>query len=182
MDEALDRIEYRSDLTRIAQLASAGVRVEADAAEHARERHEAAAEAEACERARLLADRVRQASLRDRSVERALLAAADAEQARAEGRAAPQLWNATAAAWEAAGRPYQAAYAGMRESEALAAIGDRHGASRAAATALDTARRLGSRWLVAELDALAPRAHPRPERAVPPAPPPSVDDNSLGLT
>ena len=57
-------------------------------AERARDRHDGAAEAEARERARVLGDRVRLASVHDRPVERALLAVTNAEQARAEGRAA----------------------------------------------------------------------------------------------
>jgi DNA-binding SARP family transcriptional activator len=161
VDEALDRIEYRSDLARIAQVASVGVRVEADAADRARARYDGAAEAEALDRARRLAEQVRPTSLLDRPAERARVAATEAELARTEGRAAPQLWTVATAAWEAAGRPYQAAYAGLREAEALVAAGDPRAASRAAATALKRARRLGSRWLVAELDSLTSRARLR---------------------
>jgi DNA-binding SARP family transcriptional activator/tetratricopeptide (TPR) repeat protein len=168
VDEALDRIEYRSDLARIAQVASAGVRVEADAAERARDRRDAAAEAEALDRARRLAERVRPASVLDGPAERPLVAATEAELARAKGRAAPHLWTVATAAWDAAGRPYQAAYAGLRESEALVAAGDRDAASRAAATARKRARRLGSHWLLAELDSLAARARLRLDLAAAP--------------
>jgi DNA-binding NarL/FixJ family response regulator len=50
------------------------------------------------------------------------------------------------------------AYARWREAEALMATGDREGASRAATAALEPARRLGSAWLVGEIESLAARA------------------------
>src|SRR5918999_3366443 len=89
VDEGLDRIEFcTDDLARIAQVAIAGVRVEADEAQRARDRHEPDAERMALERASAMAERVR----------------------------------------------------------------------RAAGAALEVARRLGSDWLVAELEGLAARA------------------------
>jgi DNA-binding NarL/FixJ family response regulator len=45
-----------------------------------------------------------------------------------------------------------------REAEALMAAGDREGATRAATEALESARRLGSAWLVEEIESLAARA------------------------
>jgi hypothetical protein len=77
-------------------------------------------------------------------VDRALLAVGAAEQVRAEARRAPALGGH----WCRLGggrRPYQAAHAGLRGSEALIAVGDREGASGAAATALEGARHLVSR-------------------------------------
>src|SRR5918992_911879 len=60
VDEGLDRIEFcTDDMARIAQVAIAGVRVEADEAQRARDRHEPDAERVALERASAMAERVR---------------------------------------------------------------------------------------------------------------------------
>jgi DNA-binding CsgD family transcriptional regulator/tetratricopeptide (TPR) repeat protein len=162
VDEALDRIEYCSeDLARIAQVAAIGVRVEADEAERARDRRDEPAERAARERATAMCDRVRIAAEDGGPVVRAQRALAEAELARAENRADPALWKAAAAAWDDLGRPYPAAYARWRGTEALTAARDREAAERVAATALRTARRLGSKWLAAEIEGLATRARLR---------------------
>jgi DNA-binding CsgD family transcriptional regulator/tetratricopeptide (TPR) repeat protein len=159
VDEALDRIEFCSDdVARIAIVALAGLQVEADAAERARDRQDAAAEGTARERAVGMAERARLAAVDGGPVVAAMSAAAEAELARAEGRDDPALWDAAAGAWDGIGHPYPAAYARWREAAAHAAARHREGAERAAAAALEAARRLGSRWLAAELDRLAARA------------------------
>ena len=180
IDEALDRIEYCSDdLVRIAQVAAAGVRVEADAAQSARDRRDPEGEDEARKRAEMMAERVRLASVHDRATARGLLTEAEAEEARAEGRDAS--WSAAVAAWEAAGRPYAAAYCGLREAEARLAAGDRTAAAAAAGTALERARDLGSVWLVSELESLAARAR-LPLDGVEPVAPLTADEDPFGLT
>ena len=104
IDEALDRIEYCSeDLSRIAQVAAAGVRVEADQAERARDRRDAGAERAARDRAMAMTERIRLAAEDGGPVVRAQLALADAELARADGRAGGSLWEAAAAAWDDSG-------------------------------------------------------------------------------
>jgi DNA-binding CsgD family transcriptional regulator len=185
IDEALDRIEFCSeDVARIAQVAAAGVRVEADEAERARDRRDEAGEEAARERAAAMADRVQMAAYDGGPVVEAQLALAQAELARAEGRREPALWETGAAAWEDLGRPYPAAYARWREAETLAAARDRDGAARAADAALETARRLGSGWLAAEIEGLASRARLRVEGALPAeqAADDAADEDPFGLT
>jgi ATP/maltotriose-dependent transcriptional regulator MalT len=168
IDDTLDRIEYCSDdMGRITAAAAAGLRVEGDAGQLARDRHDAEAQERARERADALIERTRVAAESSGPVEEAELATAEAEYARAIGRAPGSseenredvgLWSRAAAAWQGLGRPYPAAYARWREAEALMAGRDRDGAARAASDALAAARRLGSAWLVEELESLAARA------------------------
>jgi DNA-binding CsgD family transcriptional regulator len=185
VDEALDRIEFCSeDIARIALVAVAGVRVEADEAERARDRRDEAGERAARERATAMADRVRMAAYDGGPVVQAQLALAEGELARSENRRDPVLWQAAAAAWEGIGRPYAAAYARWREAETLVAAREREGAARVAEAALETARRLGSGWLVAEIEGLATRARLRVEGARAPARTDggAVEEGPFGLT
>lgn len=185
VDEALDRIEFCSeDIARIALVAVAGVRVEADEAERARDRRDEAGERAARERATAMADRVRMAGYDGGPVVQAQLTLAEAELARSENRRDPALWEGAAAAWESIGRPYPATYARWREAETLAAARNRETAARVAEAALQTARRLGSRWLVAEIEGLATRARLRVEGAPSPArrDGAAADDDPFGLT
>jgi DNA-binding CsgD family transcriptional regulator len=114
----------------------------------------------------------------------AQLALAEAELARAEGRRDPELWETAAAAWEGIGRPYPAGYARWREAETLVAVRDRAGAARAADAALEAARRLGSGWLIAEIEGLATRARLRVEGTGTPEPTDGgrADEDPFGLT
>jgi DNA-binding CsgD family transcriptional regulator/tetratricopeptide (TPR) repeat protein len=164
VDEGLDRMEFcTDDPARIAQVAIAGVRVEADEAERARDRHDADAERTALERVAAMAERVRLAAVDGGPVVKAAGALADAELSRAEGRDDAGLWERAAAAWDGLGRPYRAVYSRWREAEALMRVRDREGAERAAGAALEGARRLGSRWLAAEVEGLAARARLHPD-------------------
>src|SRR5919109_1956500 len=149
------------DLARIAQVAAAGVRVEADATERARDYRDDSAERAARERATAVTDRVRIAAEDGGPVVGAQRALAEGELARAEHRPDPSLWEAAATAWDDLGHPYPAAYARWREAEALVAARDREAAERVAGRALQTARRLGSKWLAAEIEGLATRARLR---------------------
>jgi ATP/maltotriose-dependent transcriptional regulator MalT len=159
VDEGLDRMEFcTDDLARIAQVAIAGVQVEADEAQRARDRQDSDAERTAVERVAAMAERVRLAAADGGPVVAAVSALAEAELARAEDREDAELWERAAAAWDGLGRPYRSAYARWRETEALVRVRDREGAERAADAALEAARGLGSRWLAAELGSLAARA------------------------
>jgi ATP/maltotriose-dependent transcriptional regulator MalT len=168
IDDTIDRIEYCSDdMARITAASAEGLRVEGDAGQVARDRQDADAAARVRERADALIERARLAAESCGPVEEAELAMAEAEYARAVGdapdaeddnRAGAELWSRAAAAWEALGRPYPAAYARWREAEALMSARDRDGAVRAASDALATARRLRSAWLADEVESLAARA------------------------
>ncbi len=182
VDEGLDRMEFcTDDLARLAQVAIAGVRVEADEAQRARDRHDADAEEMALQRAAAMAERVQLAAADGGPVVRAVSALADAELARAEDRDDPRLWEAAAAAWDGIGRPYRAVYSRWREAEARARSRDREGAARVAGAALEGARRLGSLWLVAELEGLGARARLHLDGAEPEAAG-DEDGDPFGLT
>ncbi len=163
VDDGLDRIEYCSeDVMRIAALAAAGLRVEGDAGEGARDRRDDEAAALARTRADALLERARLAAQSGLVVEAVQLATAEAEHARASGAApgrdAVALWRTAADRWDELVRPYHAAYARWREAEALMAARDRDAAAVAASAALVAARRLGSAWLAEEVESLAARA------------------------
>jgi len=111
-------------------------------------------------------------------------ATALAERTRQQGAPDPAAWAAAAAAWQRLGQPYQAAYAGFRQAEALlAGPGDHDTAAEVLGRAAAITGRLGARLLDAELHALARRARLNlaPHAAAPAAgpPPPAAP---LGLT
>ena len=160
VDEGLDRIEYCSeDVRRISALAVAGLRVEGDAGQLARDRRDDEASELVRSRARRPA-RARPARGRVR-VGRGGGAAGDrggrvrarhrCGLRRALGRRRPSAGSSSSA-------PTTSSYTRWREAEALMAAGDREGATRAATEALETARGLGSAWLVEEIESLAARA------------------------
>jgi DNA-binding CsgD family transcriptional regulator/tetratricopeptide (TPR) repeat protein len=185
IDDALDRIEYCSeDVVRIAALASTGLRVEGDAGQLARDRQDESAAQVARERAGALLERARLAAESGWEVEGAQLAVGEAEYARATRGESAELWAEATRRWEAVSRPYRAAYSRWREAEALMAARDRDGATRAASAALASARRLGSAWLVEEVESLAARARLQlgevPERTAVAAP--QESENPFGLT
>jgi DNA-binding CsgD family transcriptional regulator/tetratricopeptide (TPR) repeat protein len=182
VDEGLDRMEFcTDDLARIAEVAISGVMVEADEAQRARDRHDADAEQAALERASAMAERVQLAAVDGGPVVKAAGALAEAELARAEYRDDAELWEQSATAWDRLGRPYEAAYSRLRETEAAARTRDREGAERAAGEALEVARRLGSNWLVAELEGLAARARLHVDGVAPEAAS-GEEDTPFGLT
>ncbi len=165
VEDALESIEFCSeDAARIARLAAVGVKVEADIAQHARDRGELAAAEDAVARADLLAARVQASAAGEpgsRPVEAAWALTAAAEQQRARGVEDPAAWAAAAAAWEQLSRPYVAAQVRWRQAEAHFALGDRDGATTAAEAAHATAVRLGSAWLQAEVESFCARARLR---------------------
>jgi DNA-binding CsgD family transcriptional regulator len=133
------------------------MRVEADIAERARDLRERAQERDALTRARIHMQRLRAAAEEGGPVESAWRAVGAAELARARGRSDPKLWLVAAREWEAMSRPLQRALALWRATEVHIDAGDRAAASETARDALEAARRLGARWLVAELTGLAQR-------------------------
>jgi len=156
---ALDRMELcTDDVARIARVTAAGMRVEADIAQRARDLRERADERDAVARSRIHMQRLRAAASEGGPVERAGQAVGAAELARARGRSDPKLWMVAAREWEAITRPFQRAIALWRATEAYIEAGDRSAACGTAQDALEVSRRLGARWLVDELSALAQRA------------------------
>ena len=107
VEEAIDRIEFCSeDGERLAEVACMGVRVEADAAERARDLGDAEAERGARLRAEMMQARVQAAADDlDLPVPSAHAASAAADAARAAGEADPALYAAAAEAWAAPGAP-----------------------------------------------------------------------------
>jgi DNA-binding CsgD family transcriptional regulator len=182
VEEALDRIEFCSeDARRVTEVAAAGVTVEADAAQRARDLADAAEERDAIARAEIHLMRVEAAASEAGPVAEALLAEAEAnmERARRVG-GDPARWATAAEAWAGLERPYLAALAQWREAEAHLAAADRDAAAAAVAPALATARRLGATWLEHELDALVARGRLRFDAA--PADEEAPDEEPFGLT
>ena len=157
--QALDRLELcTEDVIRIARVTAAGVRIEADFAQRSRDLRDKAAERDAIARARIHVDRLKAAAQDGGPIEQAWIATGTAELGRARGRNDPKAWHAATMAWQEVERPYREATARWREFEALAEHDDRAAAAAALEPALELARRIGSRWLVAELTTLAERA------------------------
>jgi ATP/maltotriose-dependent transcriptional regulator MalT len=162
VEDALDRIEFcTEDVMRIARVSAAGVAVEADRAQRARDLGEPEAEREAITAAELLLARVSAAAEEGRPVEIAWLATARADMARARGDGDPGAWALAARSWDELERPYQAALARWRDAEAHLGTGDREAAAAAASVALDAARSLGAGWLAGELEGLVARGRLR---------------------
>jgi DNA-binding CsgD family transcriptional regulator/tetratricopeptide (TPR) repeat protein len=157
--DALDRTELcTDDVMRIARVTAAGLRVEADFAQRARDLREKGDERDAIARARIHMQRLRAAAQEGGPVEAAWKATGAAELGRARGKDDPKLWRAAAKQWEAISRPYERAGCLWHVTESSVEGGDRAGATDAGRDALEAARGLGSRWLVQELCALGERA------------------------
>jgi DNA-binding CsgD family transcriptional regulator len=162
VDDTLDRIEFCSeDMPRIAQVSAVGVRVEADAAQWARDHRDGEAERRARERGAAMLERVELAASASGPVERAELISARAENARAGGAEDPRAWDEAARAWLELGRPYPALYARLRQAEAMVGRDGRAAAAEVASAAREEARHLGSAWLVEALESLGARARLR---------------------
>jgi DNA-binding NarL/FixJ family response regulator len=153
----------------LAQLAAAGVRAEADAADRARAEHDQAGLAAARRSAAAVMDGVeRVASVLgvpaagesgppSRSLALSLLCRAEA--ARLEESDTPARWSAVADTFDAIARPYPAAYARYRAGAAiLRERGPRDGARSALSAALTTAVRLRAAPLADEIRTLARHA------------------------
>jgi DNA-binding CsgD family transcriptional regulator/tetratricopeptide (TPR) repeat protein len=167
IDEAIDRIEFCSeDMARMELIAAAGVTVEADAAQAARDVGDLEERERALARAELMAARVDAASDPEAGESHPygrlagayrLTAEADLARAREDEDAAARSL-AAAASWDELGRPYPAALARWRAAEALTAGGEREAAGAAATAARAAAAELGAAWLVGEAEGLIARA------------------------
>jgi len=156
---ALDRIELcTDDVARIARVTAAGIRVEADIAQRARDLRERGDERDALTRARIHMQRLSAAATEGGPVESAWKAVGAAELARARGRSNPRLWVAAAREWDAISRPFQRAMALWRATEAHVDAGERTAAAETGQASFELAGRLGARWLADELSVLAQRA------------------------
>ena len=154
-DRALQR--PRRD-RRVCAGRGAGVTVEADAAERARDLDDAEAEGAALRHVDDLVARVTAAATPARPVECACCwAHAPRPRARQAARI-PAHYARAATAWDEVGRPEPAARMRWREAEAHAAIGDREAATGAARAAHAVTARLGAAWLRGEIESLAARA------------------------
>ena len=159
VDRWLGRIEPGSDdAAGVSALALAGVTVEADIAERARDVGDADGESAALQRIDALLARLAAAATPTRPVERAALLVAHAEAGRAAGRPDPAAYAQAAEAWDEVGRPEPAARMRWREAEAFALADERVAAGEAARAAHATAVRLGAGWLRGEIEGLAARA------------------------
>ena len=159
IDDGIDRIQFCSeDGGRIALTASAGITVEAEAAERARDMSDQEAEEEAIKRASWFGQLVGAAAEDGGRVEGALLASAAAEEARASGEDDPARWDRAAEAWRNLERPYPEAIARWRQSAAALSRADRDAAKAPLADASAIADRLGATWLRGEIEGLASRA------------------------
>jgi DNA-binding CsgD family transcriptional regulator/tetratricopeptide (TPR) repeat protein len=140
-----------------------GVRAEADAAEVARAHRRDVDVSRADE---LLA-----AFPRDGAGALAYLALAVAERTRTAGTGGAEPWRAAADGFDVLAEPYPAAYARLREAEALlTAGGDRRAAAERMAEAHATTVALGARPLREDVEALARRARVSPPPATSSAP------------
>ena len=184
IDRGLDLMEFcTDDAARVGAVAAAGVTVEADAAQRARDLGDAGAESAALRRVDDLLARVAAAAGRTRPVERAMLLGARAESGRAAGRPDGVAFTRAAQAFEELGRPEPGATMRWRAAEAHSAAGDRDAAAREALAAEEAAVRLGAGWLRGEVEGLAARA--RLDIALDgaePAAEPEEDDDGFGLT
>jgi DNA-binding CsgD family transcriptional regulator len=149
-----------------------GVRVEADLAELARDRRTdvLAGHDERVATLAALAETFPTLSPETRAYQRL----ASAERARIDGVRDAAPWEAAAETAREASATFLLAYAALRAGEAHAALGDRNGAARAVAEAIELADSLRAVPLAEEARALARRARLLDE--------PAGDDNGFGLT
>ena len=182
IDSGIDRIQFCSeDGGRIALSAAAGMTVEAEIAQRARDVSDGEAERAAIARAEMFCELVRAAAEEaDRPVENALLSFAEAESARARGEDDPALWDRAAGTWRDLPRPYLEATARWRQSGAALARGDRDAAKAPLVQAGEIAERLGATWLAGEISGLAARA--RLSLAPTPTEPEAEPEAPFGLT
>ena len=184
IDRGLDQMEFcTDDAARVSAVATAGVTVEADAAQRARDLGDAEAEAAAVRRVDNLLARVAAAAVRTRPIECAMLLEARAEAGRATRRPDPAAFARAARAYEDLSRPERTATLRWRAAEAHIAAGDRDAATDAALAAHEIAGRLGAAWLRGEVEGLAARARlPLAAEPEPAEPAEHEDDDRFGLT
>ena len=133
-----------------------GMRVEADEATRARDRHESVPAASAAQAGNLAGIAAGLAT--PAAPARGYQALVAAERERAAGTGGAGGWSAAVAAWDEAGEPYPLAYALLRLAEAQCTAGDRQAAERSVQRAHAAAARIGAEPVAAEAAALARRA------------------------
>ncbi len=157
----LAHLESSDDTVLVGPLCSAGLRAAADLAERARARRRPA-DLEAAERAgaaaRERADATWTAAPPPAGSGSATRRTCDAEWGRLNGATDAAAWTAAADEWTAIPSPYPAAYARFRAAEAHLVAGDRVAAETALREAVEVARSLEARPLLALIDGLAQRA------------------------
>ena len=196
---AIGRIGYTPEI-RIGELFALAIRAHADAAEHARVRRTADAEAAARQAGAAVLE-----AIRDRHAEvvasrpalvpqsAAWLALSEAEATRLSRRPDPAAWAAAVDGWRSLGRPYPLAYALWREAEArLSARAGRDAAAARLREADGIARRLRAEPLRSAIGELARRARialeppivagDTPDPAAGPPQPTADDAGGFGLT
>ena len=190
VERALAAVGAARDPLYTPALHALGVRAEADLSERARGLRRDGDLAAARDRARGLAADLeatlepwREGGAPPDALAHAALARA--ELSRVEGAPDPEGWQVAAERWEALAEPHPAAYARLRQAEALlAAGGDRGAAARHVAAAHAVAAGLGARPLREHAEQLARRAR-LPLGGPPEAEPQPADDGPaarLGLT
>lgn len=150
-------------------LLTLALRAEAELAHHARTGRDEAAEREAISRASALLNRARALTAPDAwplgSPPAEMLLEAELcelETRRAGAEASAAAWSALAGRWAKFGRPFQAAYAWLREAEAaLAENLPRDRVAAALGSAYASATRLGARPLLEEIEHVSRRARIR---------------------
>ncbi len=188
IEHALGRLEVcTDDVMRIARASAVGARVEADIARRARDLQERTQERDALTRLRIHLSRLDAAAQEGGLVEAAWLATGQAEMGSCRGRNKPGPWREAVAHWEGIDRPYYAAIMRWREAEAAVEAGGRDQAIDPARASLQSARRLGARWLAGEVEGLVRRARLSLEDVEPtPAPDGATrtgdQDTPFGLT
>jgi DNA-binding CsgD family transcriptional regulator/tetratricopeptide (TPR) repeat protein len=157
----LAHLESSDDTVLVGPLCAAGLRAAADLAERARARRRPA-DLEAAERAgaaaRERAEAIWAAAPPAAGSGSATRRICDAEWGRLNGATDAAAWTAAADEWAAIPSPYPAAYARFRAAEAHLVAGDRVAAEAALREAVEVARTLEAKPLLALIDGLAQRA------------------------
>jgi DNA-binding CsgD family transcriptional regulator/tetratricopeptide (TPR) repeat protein len=152
------------DTVRIARLAAVGARVEADAADRARDLGRTADANDAAMRAARQAETAERAVGPRTPVERAFAAEAAAYAAIARGDGAADRLREAIAIFEGLGRPHPVASLRLILAECVLREGDRDAAAELAGDALQAARDMGAHWLMGEARSFLVRARlPLPE-------------------
>jgi DNA-binding CsgD family transcriptional regulator/tetratricopeptide (TPR) repeat protein len=189
----LDRVAETDERLRSGRLLCLGMRIEADQAELGRARQKQGEVQTAVVAAKALASQA--AAMTPNPLvpgtsplvtTPAVAVLFEGERARLEGRSDPVLWQRAASAWQALGRPYPAAYARWRQTEALlASRAPRAQVEEPLRAAHGVAVWLGAAPLRRELELLAQRGRIRLEAPAEPAvgePEAPSEAASLGLT
>jgi DNA-binding CsgD family transcriptional regulator/tetratricopeptide (TPR) repeat protein len=146
------------DTVRVARLAALGARVEADAAERARDLGRATDAGDAATRAARHAEAAERAVGPRTPVERAFAAEAAAHAARARGEDATDRLREAIASFQALGRPHPVAALRLILAECVLRGGDRDAAAELAGEAAQATAAMGAHWLAGEARSFLVRA------------------------